>query len=95
VQLIAVSTALVGFLFIFLLMKRFPGQDLVSVFETVFGKIAGNIISIITAAAILFNSLMIIREFSEAIKAYVYPFSPASMIIFFPGTGSDYGLPWF
>ncbi|HAG11871.1 MAG TPA: hypothetical protein DCK76_10985 [Desulfotomaculum sp.] len=82
-QLVAVSTALVGFLFIFLLMKKFPGQDLVSVFETVFGKIAGSVISIVLAAAILFNSVMFTREFSEAVKVYIYPLTPPSMIIIF------------
>ncbi|HAU31519.1 MAG: Spore germination protein [Desulfotomaculum sp. 46_296] len=38
-HIIAVCISTVGFLYIFLLMKRFPGQDLVSVFETVFGKV--------------------------------------------------------
>jgi len=83
VHIVAIPAALVGFLFIFLLMKRFPGQDLVSVFETVFGKIAGSLISIILAAVILFNSVLLTREFSEAIKVYIYPFTPPSMIMFF------------
>ncbi|KUK53014.1 MAG: hypothetical protein XD78_1543 [Desulfotomaculum sp. 46_296] len=83
VQLVAVPITLVSFLFIFLLMKRFPGQDLVSVFETVFGKIAGSIISIIIAATVVFISVLFTREFSEAIKAYVYPTTPLSMIIIF------------
>jgi len=82
-QLVAVFTALVGFLLVFQLMKRFPGQDLVSVFETVFGKILGGLVSIILAAAILFSSVLFTREFSEAVKAYAYPSTPPSMIIIF------------
>ncbi len=82
-HIVAVLAALVGFMFIFLLMKRFPGQDLVSVLETVFGKIAGNLISIILAALFFLNSAIFIREFSEAIKAYIYPLTPPSMIAIF------------
>lgn len=82
-HIVAIPAALVGFLFIFLLMKRFPGQDLVSVFETVFGKIAGSLSIIILAATFLFNSVLFTREFSEAIKVYIYPFTPPSMIMIF------------
>ncbi len=83
VHVIAVSAALVGFLLISLLMKRFSGQDLVSVLETVFGKIAGNLISLILAAVILFNAVLFTREFSEAVKAYIFPSTPPSMIMIF------------
>lgn len=83
VHIVTISAALVGFLFIFLLMKRFPGQDLVSVFETVFGKIAGSLSIIILAATFLFNSVLLTREFSEAIKVYIYPATPPSMIMIF------------
>ncbi|HOV80511.1 MAG TPA: endospore germination permease [Bacillota bacterium] len=74
-------TALAGFYFIILLMSRFPGQELVSVFETVFGRFAGIIFSLLMSVFFLLNSAMFAREFIEAVKVYAYPLSPPSFLL--------------
>lgn len=79
--IISGGTALVGFYFITLLMNRFPGRELVSVFETVFGRIVGIVISLVISLFFLFNSAAFAREFVEAVKVYVYPLSPPSFLL--------------
>jgi spore germination protein KB len=75
-------TAIIFFGLLYLLMKRFPGQDLFQVLETVYGKIVGKILVLILASYFLYYVAMNIREFSAILKAYNLPFTPLSMTIF-------------
>lgn len=81
--LISSVTALVGFFIIFLLMKRFPGQELVSVFQTVFGGAIGGLLSLTICFLFILNAAAFTREFVEALKIFEYPLSPPSFMISF------------
>jgi len=83
VHFLAVCAASVGFLFLFLLMSKFSGQDFVSALKKVFGGVLGSLLSLLVASVILFNLVILTREFSEAVKAYFYPLTPPSFILLF------------
>lgn len=79
--LIAGSTSIVFFLLLYNLMKRFPGKDLIEIFEAVLGKFLGKILALVFAAYFLYFSASNLREFLEMIKAYVLPYTPTSVIL--------------
>lgn len=81
--IISSGTALAGFIMIFLLLKRFPGRELVSVFETVLGRVAGSLVSLMIAFFFVVNASLFTREFVEAVKIYQYPMSPPSFMMLF------------
>lgn len=70
------------FMLVYLLMKRFPGNDLVSIFDIVVGKFFGKIFALIFSGFFVYYSGINIREFVEMIKAYILPYTPPSSIIF-------------
>lgn len=85
--LVSAGVSIMLFLFVDLLMKRFPGKDLTAVFEIVTGRFFGKILALSFCAYFIFYSGTQIREFVEMIKAYVLPYTPPSAIIFtFLGT---------
>ncbi|MBK1812346.1 endospore germination permease [Clostridium sp. YIM B02505] len=80
--LISAATAIVGFTFIYILLKRFPDKDLVFAFEKSFGRLLGSIASIILSIMLLVNGAVLLREFSEVSKVYVIPETPLVFHIF-------------
>lgn len=74
-----ISTIL--FLFLYLLMKRFPGKNLMEVFEIVLGRFLGKLISLLFSAYLMFYAGTSLREFVEMIKAYNLPYTQPSLII--------------
>lgn len=80
--LISSAGSLFLFLFVYLLIKRFPGKDLTEIFELTVGKVIGKMLSLIFTAYFIFYSGSTMREFLEMIKAYTLPYSPPSAIIF-------------
>jgi len=76
-------TALVGFFLILMLLDRFPGRELAAIMETVFGRVAGSIFSLVIGATFFVNAALTLREFAEAVKVYEYPLSPISFIMIF------------
>lgn len=74
-------TSMVFFMLLYLLMKRFPGQNLSQVFETVLGKFFACIIAILYCTYFVFYSGSTIREFIEMVKAYNLPYTMPSLII--------------
>lgn len=80
--LISTATAIVGFTFIYLLLKRFPGKDLIFAFEKSFGRLLGFIASIALSIMLLINGAVLLREFSEVSKIYVIPETPLVFHIF-------------
>lgn len=79
--LISALIALVGFMFIYLLLKRFPGKDLMEIFDISLGRFLGFAFSGILALYLLFKAMTRIAEFNEVIKVYVFPLSPNWLII--------------
>lgn len=79
--LVSGITAAVGFTFVYMLIKRFPGYDLVQIFKKVTGKVLGSIISLLFCAYYLFYAGSNLREFLEMIKAFYLPYTPPSFIL--------------
>lgn len=78
--LISAVTALAGFMFIYLLLKRFPGRDIMEIFDITLGRVLGFAFSGILAIYLLFKAVTRIAEFNEVIKVYVFPLSPNWLI---------------
>ncbi|MBE3101620.1 MAG: GerAB/ArcD/ProY family transporter [Firmicutes bacterium] len=81
--LISAATAAVGFTFVYLLLKRFPGKNIVEIFEITLGRFLGFIFSGLLLALFLLSPATILREFTEVMKVYVVPLSPPSYIMGF------------
>jgi spore germination protein KB len=79
--IISAAIALVGFLFIYLLLKRFPKKDIVEIFDLSLGRIFGFIFSGILALYMLFVAITRLSEFNEVLRVYVFPLSPNWYII--------------
>jgi hypothetical protein len=63
--IISAAIALVGFLFIYLLLKRFPKKDIVEIFDLSLGRIFGFIFSGILAVYMLFVAIIRLSEFMK------------------------------
>jgi spore germination protein KB len=81
--LISAMTAMIGFTFLYQLLKLFPGKDLVQAFELSLGRVFGFGFSLILAIFLLINTAVFTREFAEVMKVYVFPLTPQSFIISF------------
>lgn len=79
--LISALIALIGFMFIYLLLKRFPGKDIMEIFDISMGRFLGFAFSGLLALYLLFKAVTRIAEFNEVIKVYVFPLSPNWLII--------------
>jgi spore germination protein KB len=79
--LISAATALVGFSFLYLLLKRFPGKDLIAIFDLAFGRFFGFAVSIIFFIFLAAEISILIREFAEVLKVYSLPETPSGFII--------------
>jgi len=79
--LISGITASVGFTFVYLLIKRFPGNNLVQIFKKVAGKVLGSIISLLFCGYFVFYTSSNLREFLEMVKAFYLPYTPPSFIL--------------
>lgn len=79
--LIAMCSALVFFTFIYLLLKRFPGKNIVEIYDAVLGRIGGFLFSFILMASFLLYCGVLIREFVDVTKVYVFPITPPSALI--------------
>jgi spore germination protein KB len=81
VTLISAAVGIIGFTFIYLLLKRFQGKDIIEIFELSLGKIIGSIFSAILAAWLVFYVSVRLREFAEVLIVYVLPLSPLEFIM--------------
>lgn len=79
--LVSAITALIAFLFIYILLKRFPGKDIIEIFRITLGKIGGFVFSIILAVFMLYTAATRVAEFTEIIKVYIFPLSPNWYIV--------------
>lgn len=86
--LVSAATAMIGFSFVCRLLERFPGKNIVEIFEISLGRYIGFIFSMLLAVLFAFNAASMLREFIEVLKVYVLPMTPPSFIvgIFVAGT---------
>lgn len=80
--LLSCATSMILFLFLYLLMKRFPARNLIEIFEDVTGKVVGKILALIFCGYFVYYAGSNLREFLEMIKAYNLPYTPPSLILF-------------
>lgn len=83
VTILSAIIAMIGFLFIYLLLKRFPGKDITEIFNLSLGRFFGFVFSGILALYMLSISSTRLAEFSEVFKVYILPLSPNWYIIGF------------
>lgn len=69
------------FLLVSLLMRRFPSQNLVEIFDAVMGKFIGKILSLVFVAYFIVYCAADLREFVEMLKSYILPYTQPSIII--------------
>lgn len=80
--LISLLVAAIGFTFIYFLLKRFPGKDIIEIFEITLGRFFGFIFSTLLAILMLVIAAIRMREFSEVLKVYILPLTPMTFILF-------------
>lgn len=78
--LISGSTSIILFSLLYLLMKRFPGQDYVAILQEVFGTIIGKILLILVVMFFTLYTAISLREFTDILKIIVLPLTPISVI---------------
>jgi spore germination protein KB len=81
ITLASAIISLVCFFLVYILLMRFPGQNLNEIFEEVFGKIIGKTLSLVFIGYFTFYAGANLREFVEMIKAYSLPYTQPSFII--------------
>ncbi|NJD01164.1 MAG: spore gernimation protein [Ruminiclostridium sp.] len=79
-SLVSDITAIVFFTFIYLLLKRFPEKDIIEIFHITFGRSIGVFFSYIYATSFLAASGILLREFYEALKTFIFPYTPISIL---------------
>lgn len=79
--LLSAATATVGFTFIYLLLKRFPGKNIVEAFEASLGRFWGFVFSFLLTLLFMINASAIVREFVEVLKVYVLPLTTISFLV--------------
>ncbi|MGE5415358.1 MAG: GerAB/ArcD/ProY family transporter [Acidobacteriota bacterium] len=80
-SLISALTTIVAFTFICLLLKRFPGKNIFEIFDITFGRIIGFILSFTYAGAFLFAVGILMREFLDMLKIFIFTNTPLSFMI--------------
>lgn len=73
--------SIIVFSFIYILLKRFPGKDIIQIYDISFGRLIGFIFSFVFAAAFLEAAATLLREFVDVIKVYVYRETPPDVLI--------------
>jgi len=64
------------------LLKRFPGQNIVEISETVWGRAGAIAVSLLVASFFMLMAAVIVREFAETMLTTVLPRTPISVISF-------------
>ncbi len=79
--IISVLTAAFAFIFLYLLLKRFPNKNIMEITDLVLGKWGSFIVFLLFGGFLLWSASISMREFVEVLKVYVLPESPPSFII--------------
>lgn len=80
--LISCASASILFIFVYLLLKRFPGKNIIEIYYLTFGRVIGFVFSLTFAVAIMFCCGILIREFTAICNEYVFPNTPMPLIAF-------------
>jgi spore germination protein (amino acid permease) len=64
-----------------MLLKRFPGKNIVEIYDVTLGRIIGLVFSFILMVTFLLYSGIFSREFADVIKIYNFPTTPLSVLI--------------
>ncbi|MTV48192.1 endospore germination permease [Heliobacillus mobilis] len=84
---VSAGTALLAFFLIYILAKRFPKDDLVSILEKTCGRFLGGLISLIMASLFFANGALVSREFVDMLKIFALPMSPPGFLLALFGIG--------
>lgn len=79
--LISCAVSLMFFYFIYLLLGRFPGKDILQIYEAVLGEVVGKFLVLLFCVFAIYYSGSTLREFVEMIKVYNLPYTPTSVIM--------------
>lgn len=79
--IISTLVAVLGFVLTYLLLKRFPGKNVVQIYDIALGRLLGFIFSSTLMASFLVYAGMNTREFIDVIKVYSFPYTPPSFLI--------------
>lgn len=79
-SLISNIISIVFFSFILLLLKRFPGKNLLEIYDLAFGRVIGFMLALIYSVSFLAASGILLREFYEILKSFVLPQTPISAL---------------
>lgn len=79
--IIAMLVAILGFMFLYFLLKRFNNKNLMEIADIVMGKQLGSIILIFIAVFFLVIASINMREYIEVLKVYVLTESPPSFLM--------------
>ena len=80
-SLVSCAVAVVGFVFIYLLLKRFPNKNIIEIFKEVYGRKIYFIPSILVYLLLIYNLSLILREFAETLKSYILPLTPIPFVL--------------
>jgi len=72
---------MVIFTLVYLLLCKWPGKNIIEIYELSVGRFIGTIFSFALFAGFLIDSAALLREFTEVMKVYVLPVSPPSYIM--------------
>ncbi|NLX64755.1 MAG: endospore germination permease [Clostridiaceae bacterium] len=79
--LVSMLTAIFAFMFLYLLLKRFPNKNIMEIADLVLGKWVSAVFLLLFGSFLLWTASINIREFTEVLKIYVLPKSPPSFIM--------------
>lgn len=79
--LVSCLVAIIFFYFVYLLLKRFPGKNIVEIFEISLGRFLGFLFSLAFAVAFLLYASVLLREFADTSKVFVFPLTGPSILI--------------
>jgi spore germination protein (amino acid permease) len=79
--IISAATALIGFAFVYQLLKRFPGKNLPEIYDLSMGRAVGIVFSVLTAALFMADAGVFMREYSEVLRAYTYQETSTSSLV--------------
>ncbi len=78
---ISAGAAALAFTFVYLLLKRFPGKNIMEVFDAVLGRFIGSILSFVLFAGLIATLCIKLRQFAELQKSNIYIKTPISFLI--------------
>lgn len=78
--LISCAGAVIMFSFIYLLLKRFPGMDIVEIFNISMGRFIGYLLNFLFSMFFLASTGVLLREFTDILKIFSFPNTPVGVL---------------